>query len=165
MTFSRAAFIALDSAVAFLWALVAALAVYWATGAVLPELGIEIPIDQTGLFTLEQWDERYMRTMLVVCVLSGALATAWAVLGSAVWSGRQGDGRLTWVLLCAGAGVAAAVLGWLNLPMTSVGGNSALLLQASAGVATVWLATLFGAPRNFRYTPLGSRWVRSRLPW
>lgn len=166
MAFSRAGFITRDVVRAFLAAIGAAVAVYWATGWLVPKLDIQLDLAGAGLFTLEQWEERYMRTMFIVCALGAGIAFAWALLGSAVWRGLKGDGRLLWWVVCAAAGVASFLLGWLNLPpLTVLGGNTALLLQSAAGVATVWLATLLGSPVNFRFTPLGGRWVRSRLPW
>ena len=165
MAMSRVAYIARDSAVAFLAAVAAAMGVYWLVRVGLGELEVIPPLDVTGLFTLQQWEERYMRTTLLICTGCGVVVFIWSMLGSGLWRGKRGDGRLTWVLLCVGTGVAALGISWVRLPPTEIGSNTALMLQSAAGILTVWLGTLVGAPLPFRFTPIGARWVRAWLPW
>ncbi len=165
MNASRFAYIARDSAMAVFAAVAAAVSVYWFVSFVLGKIDVVPPLDVTGLFTLQQWEERYMRTTLWICSACAAAVFMWSVLGSAIWRGKRGDGRLVWLLLCVGAGVAALFIGWLRLPPTDIGGNTALFLQSGAAVLTVWVGTLFGAPLNFRFTPVCARWIRPWLPW
>jgi hypothetical protein len=158
---SRTRYVFADAASAIIFSLIVAAAAYWLIYGVVGELDVLPEVDNSGVFTLQQWMERYMRTTFLISCALASVIFVWAVLGSAVWRGREGDGRMTWTLLCALAVAGAALVSYLRLPPTDSGAHWAIALHAAVTAISVWIGTLFAAPSNFRYTPVGGRALRS----
>lgn len=141
--------------------IVFALAVYFFMGAVEIErvLNEEI-IPMEG--TTEEWLEIFRTWATAGIAVSALAAFLWFVLGQWVFKvndWREGDKRKWWGGLLAVTVIMVAVQ-WFMTPRPQEGMVWTYAFYLLNNVATFYLATLFGSPSSFKYTPLGASQVR-----
>jgi hypothetical protein len=113
--------------------------------------------------TVEEWAADFSGLQSWVILASVVVELIW-LLVALIDAGRRGSHRRLWLAL----GLVAVLLGLVAciwLPPAQSGVVYAVLLSVLNAALLYWLGTAWWTPATHKYDPIGSEFLRARLPW
>jgi hypothetical protein len=117
-------------------------------------------VTPAGGVTVDDWIQSFTSASIIGACMVALLSLFWH-MAAILTSGRKGDKRWFWALLCVASATLPTVLFAIWLPAAEHGRALAVLIGGLAGLLGFWMGTLWTAPSTHKYAPAGRLWIRS----
>jgi hypothetical protein len=119
-------------------------------------------VDPVAGTKIEDWIDAYQLGAWYSLLTASMMSILWFGY-SLIDSGRDGDGRSTWIAFLATAVFVSMSVCYVSFAGAQSGDRFGYAAVAVNAVLVFWPATVFCSPSAHRYAPLGARALRGRL--
>jgi hypothetical protein len=114
-------------------------------------------VNPAGGVTVDAWTQRFTDEGLIAASIIFLLSLTWHLV-ALLTSGRRGDKRWLWWLICIASAILPIIV--LRIWLLPADGRAlAVILGGLTGIFSFWFVTLWTSPSTHKYAPVGRLWI------